>query len=125
VLADGQVERPGGARRERDGDDLAALIRVMVRVRVAALEAEVLDVGAGGFGDPQPVQGQQGDQGMLACSPEPGGDQQGAEFVAVQGDGMGLIVHPRTAHVRSRRGAEEFFLDRVICRTRRWWTAFG
>jgi hypothetical protein len=25
ALADGQVDRPGGARRERDGDDLAAL----------------------------------------------------------------------------------------------------
>jgi hypothetical protein len=27
VFADGQVDRPGGARCERDGDDLAALIR--------------------------------------------------------------------------------------------------
>jgi hypothetical protein len=25
ALADGQVDRPGGARRERDGDDLAVL----------------------------------------------------------------------------------------------------
>ena len=46
--------------------------------------------------------------------PEPGGDQQGAEFVAVQGDGMGLVVHPWSAHVRGRRGAEEFFFDRVL-----------
>jgi hypothetical protein len=27
ALADGKVDRPGGARRERDGDDLAALAR--------------------------------------------------------------------------------------------------
>jgi hypothetical protein len=32
ALADGQVDRPGGARRQRDRDDLAAL-RVMVSVR--------------------------------------------------------------------------------------------
>ena len=51
---------------------------------------------------------------MLAGRPEPGGDQQGTELVAVQGDGMGLVVHPRTAHVRSRRAAKEFFLDRVL-----------
>jgi hypothetical protein len=36
----------GGARRERDGDDLAALARDD-QVAVPALQAEVLDVGAG------------------------------------------------------------------------------
>src|SRR6185437_11283852 len=50
---------------------------------------------------------------MLAGNPEPGGDQQGAELVAVQGHGVGLVVHPRAADMRGRRGAEEFFLDRV------------
>jgi len=54
---------------------------------VPAFEAEVLDVGAGGSGDPQPVQGAQGDQRMLGRRAEPGGGQQGTEFVAVQGDG--------------------------------------
>jgi len=62
----------------------------------------VLDVRADSLGDPQPVQREQGDQGMLAGNPEPGGDQQGAELVAVQGDGMGLVVHPRTADMRCR-----------------------
>jgi hypothetical protein len=80
---------------------------------VPAFQAQVLDVGAGSLGDPQPVQGEQGDQGVLACRPEPGGDQQGTEFVAVQRHGMGLVVHPRTADMRGRRGAEEFFFDRV------------
>jgi hypothetical protein len=80
---------------------------------VATLQAQVLDVRADSLGDPQPVQRQQGDQGMLACSPEPGGDQQRAELVPVQRDGMGLIVHPRTADMRSWGAGQEFFLDRI------------
>ncbi len=32
-LADCEVDRPGGPRRQRDGDHLAALMRVMVSVR--------------------------------------------------------------------------------------------
>ena len=69
---------------------------------VPALEAQVLDVGAGGLRDPQPVEREQRDQRVLERRAEPGGDQQGAELVAVQGDGMGLIVRPRTADVRGR-----------------------
>jgi hypothetical protein len=83
ALADGQVDRPGRARGERDGDDLAALAGDG-QGPVPALQAQVLDVGAGSLRDPQPIQGQQRDQGMLAGSPEPGGDQQGAQLVAVQ-----------------------------------------
>jgi hypothetical protein len=60
---------------------------------VAAFDTQGLDVGAGGRGDPQPVQGQQREQRMLGCRPEPGGHQQRADLVAVQPDGMGLIVH--------------------------------
>ena len=37
---------------------------------------------------------------MLGRRPEPGGHQQRAELVAVQRDGMGLVVHPRTADMR-------------------------
>ena len=58
ALADGQVDRPGGPRRERDGDDLAAFAGDQ-QGPVAALGAERLDVGTGGFGDPQPVQRKQ------------------------------------------------------------------
>ena len=64
ALADGQVERPGGPRRQRNGDDLSALAGDGQR-SVPALQAKVLDVGAGGLRDPQPVQGEQGDQRML------------------------------------------------------------
>src|SRR6476661_9018701 len=57
ALADGQVDRPSGARRQRDGDDLAALAGDG-QGPVAALDAQSLDVGAGCFGDPQPVERQ-------------------------------------------------------------------
>jgi len=42
---------------------------------VAAFDAQVFDVGAGGLGDPQPVQREQRDQRVLGRRPEPGGDQ--------------------------------------------------
>ena len=68
-------------------------LRVIVSP-VAAFQIEVLDVGAGGLGDPQPVQREQGDQRMLRRRAEPGGDQERAELVAVQGSGMGLVIQP-------------------------------
>jgi alpha/beta hydrolase fold len=61
-----------------------------------ALQAQLLDVGASGLRHPQPVQGQQGDQRMFGRRAEPGGDQQDAQLVTVQRDGMRLIVDPRS-----------------------------
>ena len=78
-----------------------------------AFEAERFDVGAGGFGDPQPVQREQRDQRVLGRWAEPGGDEQGADLVAVQAGGMRFVVQPGTAHVHGRRVVEEFFLDGV------------
>jgi hypothetical protein len=46
ALADRQVDRPGGARCQRDSDDLAALAGDGQRP-VAPLQAQVLDVRAG------------------------------------------------------------------------------
>jgi hypothetical protein len=46
ALADGQVDRPGGARGERNPDDLAALMGDSERP-VPAFETQVLDVRAG------------------------------------------------------------------------------
>ena len=66
---------------------------------MAAFQAQLLDVGAGGFGDPQPVQGQQGDECVFGRRAEPGGYQQRAELVAVQRGGVRLVVHPRAADV--------------------------
>jgi hypothetical protein len=54
------------------GDHLAAFAGDGQRP-VAALQAQVLDVGAGGLRDPQPVQGEQRDQRVLTRRPEPGG----------------------------------------------------
>src|SRR4029078_11041155 len=47
ALADGQIDRPGGARRERNGDDLAALPEHGQRA-VTALNPKLVDIGAEG-----------------------------------------------------------------------------
>ena len=62
-----------------------------------ALEAQVLDVGAGGLGDPQPVQGQQRDQAVHGRRTKPGRYQQRAELIAIQGSGMRLVIDAGTA----------------------------
>jgi hypothetical protein len=113
ALADGQVDGPGGARRQRDRDDLAALAGDGQRP-VPALQAQVLDVGAGRFGDPQAVQGQQGDERVFGRRAEPGGRQHRAELVAVQRDGMRLVVDPRPPDMGGGRVIEEFFFDGVL-----------
>jgi hypothetical protein len=74
----------------------------------------VLDVGAGGLRDAQPVEGEQGDQGVLGGRAEPGGDQERAELVAVQSGGMGLLIQPGAADVRGRGMIKKLFLDRVL-----------
>jgi hypothetical protein len=51
---------------------------------------------------------------MLEGRPEPGGDQQRAEFVAVQGDGVRLVVDPGTADVSGWGVFGEFFFDGVL-----------
>jgi hypothetical protein len=78
---------------------------------VPALSAEGFDVRAGGLGDPQPAEGEQRDQRMLSRGAEPGGDQQRADFVAVQGGGVRIVVAPRPTDVRGRRVVEQVFLD--------------
>ncbi len=112
AFADGQVDRPGGARGERDDGFLAALSGNGQGL-VTAFVAEGFDVGAGGLGHPQPVQREQGDQRVLGGGAEPGSDEQGSDFVAVQADGVGFIVGPRPADVGCRGMVEQVFLDRV------------
>ena len=73
---------------------------------MAALDAQGLDVRAGGFGDPQPVQREQGNEGVFSRLPEPGGDQQRAELVMVQGYRVRLVIQPRPPHVRGGRVVE-------------------
>jgi hypothetical protein len=79
-FTDGQVDRPGGPRRQRDGYDLAALAGDG-QGPVPALQAQALDAGTGSLRDPQPVQREQRDQRTPGRRPDPGGDQQRAELV--------------------------------------------
>ncbi len=51
---------------------------------------------------------------MLERRTEPGGDQQRAELVAVQGGGVGLVVRPRPPDMRGRGVVQELFFDRVL-----------
>jgi hypothetical protein len=81
---------------------------------VPAFEAQVLDVGPGRFGDPQPVQREQGDQRVLGRRAEPGGYQQGAELVTVQGGGMRLVIHPRPPYMGGWGVLQEFLFDCVL-----------
>ena len=101
ALADGQVDRAGGTRGERHGDDLSALTGDH-QGPVAALDPQVLDIRTDSFAHPQPVECQQRDQRMLARRSEAGRDQQRAELVAIQPGGVRLVIQPRTAHVRGR-----------------------
>jgi hypothetical protein len=99
ALADGQVDRPAVRGASGMVTTLPPL-RVIVMVRWRRSRTRWLMSAPRGLRDPQTVQGQQGDQRMLERRAEPGGHQQGAELVAVQRDGVGLVVHPRTADVR-------------------------
>jgi hypothetical protein len=81
---------------------------------VPALQAQVLDVSAGGLRDSQPVQREQRDQRMLERRPEPGGHQQRAEFVTVQRRSMRLVVQRRPPDVGGRGMVHELFFDGVL-----------
>ena len=69
ALADGQVDRAGGTRGERDGDYPAALAGNDQGL-VAAFQSQVLDVRAGGRRYPQSVEGALRDQGRGRCGGE-------------------------------------------------------
>jgi len=51
---------------------------------------------------------------MLGRRAEPGGNEQGAELVAVQRDGVGLVVRPRPPDMSGWGVIQEFLLDRVL-----------
>jgi hypothetical protein len=52
-------------------------------------------------------------QRMLGWRAEPGSDQQRAELVAVQSDGVGLVVDSWPSDVRGRGVLQEFLFDGV------------
>jgi len=51
---------------------------------------------------------------LLGGGAEPGGDQERAEFVTVQGGGVRLVIQPRPSDVRGGGMLQEFFLDGVL-----------
>jgi len=102
ALIEGQVDRPCGAGCERGGDHLAARAGDD-RGAVPAFQPQLLDIGAGRLRDPQPIGGEQRDQGVLGGRAEPGGDQDRGELVAVQRRGVRLVIQPWAADVRGRR----------------------
>jgi hypothetical protein len=91
AFTDREVEGPGGAGRQRDRHDLAALADGG-EGPMATLEAEAFDVCAGRFGDPQAVDAQQTDQRVVAVPCETGRDEQRADFVAVESGGVRFVV---------------------------------
>jgi hypothetical protein len=101
TLADGQVDRPGRAWRQRDRDDLAALAQDG-QGPMAPLEPERFDVCAQRLGHPQPVDRQQRHQGMLGRPAQSGGHQQRADLVAIQPSRVRLVVQSRPADVGRR-----------------------
>ena len=87
AFTDREIDRRGGARRQRDSHDLPAFAQDPQRA-MAAFEAELFDVGARRFGDPQPIECQQADKRVIARPGEPGRDKQRADFVAIQARGV-------------------------------------
>jgi hypothetical protein len=69
-------------------------LRVITRVRWP-LDTQRFDVRASGLGDPQPIQRKQRDRRVLRRRAKSGGDQQGADLVAVQPGGVRLVIQPR------------------------------
>ncbi len=57
-----------------------------------ALKTEPFDVSAGRFGDPQPIEAQQAEQRVVACTGESGSDEHRADFVAVKAGRVRLVV---------------------------------
>lgn len=71
AFADGQVDRACDARREQD-DGFLAVLAGDRQGPVPAFCAQGFDVRAGGLGHPEPVKGEQREQGVLGRRAEPG-----------------------------------------------------
>jgi hypothetical protein len=92
AVGEGAVDGPAGRGRQRDQHDLAAFA-AHAQDPVAVFLAEVGDVGAGGFEDPQAEQSEHGHQGeVMPAGGLAGGAEQGPELQAVNprvGDSSG------------------------------------
>jgi hypothetical protein len=116
ALADCEIDRTGRAWGERDGDYLAALAHDG-ESSMSAFEAKRLDVGTGRFGDPQSVQGEQRDEGVLDGWSEPGGHKKRTEFISVEPGDVRLVVEPGPTDMNRWRVIEKLLLDGVAVET--------
>jgi len=101
-FTDGQVDGTSNAWREGHGDDLATLTHDG-EGPVSPFQSEGIDVGADRFGHAQPIQRQQRHQRMVAWRRQSGGDQDRAEFVAVEMGEETSRGRDRTTRVTTRR----------------------
>jgi hypothetical protein len=90
AFTDGQVDRSRGAWHERDGGGLVALAHDPQRAR-AALEAKVRDVSGTGLAYTQPVQSEQHGECGVVPIVLLGGEEEHAEFGAVQAASVGGV----------------------------------
>lgn len=88
-------------RGDRDGHGLAALAENS-QGAVSSLQAERFDVGASRLRDPKAAQCQQRDQGVLDSRPQTGGDEERTYLVAIESDGVALVVQAGPAHMHRR-----------------------
>jgi hypothetical protein len=87
AFADGEVDGARRAGDEWDGGGLVALAED-AQGAVTAFEAKVLDVGRAGLAYPQPVEPEQHREGRVVAVVLVGGEQEHAEFGAVQTAGI-------------------------------------
>ena len=109
AFAHDQIDRACGARREWHGDGLAALAQHGQR-SVSALEGKVFDPGANRFGHPEAIERKERNEGMVASTGKARGDEHRTDLVAVQANGVGLVVHFRSTHMNGWGVLNEAFL---------------
>jgi hypothetical protein len=112
AFSDGQGDGACSTWCQGGGDNLSAVAQ-HGQGAVAAFDAKFVDVRAECFGDPQPVDREQGDRGVFGRCAGSGSDEQRSDLVAVRTDGVRVVIQSWSAHVGSRRGFEQVFLDGV------------
>lgn len=116
-LSEVGVEGAAGDRRDGDPADLAALSGD-AEGAVAAVVDQVVDVGVEGLGDPQPVEGEQVDQGRGPGGVRGCGVEDAAEPVTGQPDRGGLLRHLGPADVGDGGVGEHADLEAVAVELR-------
>jgi hypothetical protein len=98
----GQGDEAAAAAFGGDGEDL-----------MAAVDAELVDVGGQGLGDPQPGQQQQAGEGVIAGAGGLGGVQEPDRLSPVEAKGGRGVVGRRPPDVGERVDRQDAFGDRV------------